>query len=221
MVVGDLHAPATHPRYMDFIQDMYEQWDCNRVVFIGDVVDLHAISFHAREMDAENVFGESQAAIEQVAEWHAVFPKAQVCIGNHDERVIRLASTVGIPELMLKPYAELWKTPGWQWDQEHIIDDVSYVHGTGLSGERPAYNRAKQTLQSTVLGHCHTVGGVNWLAGPKSTVFGLSVGCGIDPNHPAMRYGTKWLKRPMLGCGVVIDGLPYFEPMDLGGRYKR
>lgn len=220
-MVGDLHAPATHPRYMDFIQDVYEEWDCNRVVLIGDVVDHHSISFHDMELDADNVFGESEAAIEQVSVWHALFPKADVCIGNHDERVIRKASTVGIPEVMLRPYSDLWKTPGWNWDYEHVIDDVAYVHGTGLSGERPAYLMAKENNQSTVLGHCHTVGGISWIARPNSKVFGLSVGCGIDPKHPAMRYSRKWVKRPVLGCGVVIDGTPYFEPMDHRNQYKR
>ncbi len=206
---------------MDFVSDVYDQWSCDRTVFIGDVLDLHAISFHERELDADNVFGESQAAIEQVSAWHDAFPNAQVCIGNHDERVVRKAKTVGIPEAMLKPYSELWETPTWEWDMEFTIDGVRYVHGTGCSGERPAYNLAAKTMVSTVMGHTHSVGGVSWLCGPNQTVFGMNVGCGVDPEHPAMRYGKGWLKRPILGCGVVVDGAPYFELMDLQNTYNR
>lgn len=221
LVIGDLHAPATHPGYADFVSDIYDQWSCDRVVFIGDVVDLHSISFHERELDADNVFGEHQAAIEQIASWHDLFPNAQVCIGNHDERVIRKSKSVGIPEVMLKPYSELWETPTWEWDYEFSIDDVRYAHGTGCTGERPAHIQAQKSLVSTVLGHCHTVAGVSWLCGPHHTVFGMSVGCGVDPEHPSMRYGKGWMKRPILGCGVVCDGAPYFEMMDLKNTYNR
>lgn len=221
MVVGDLHAPATHPGYLSFIQDTYAQWDCNQLVFIGDVVDLHAISFHSLELDAENVFQESELAAEHLSRWYTAFPKARVCIGNHDERVIRKASSVGIPEMMMRPYKELWDTPKWDWNYEFYIDGVRYTHGTGTSGERPAYTNARASMTSTVMGHTHTVGGVSFLAGPNGTIFGMNVGCGVDPQHPAMRYSRRWTKRPVLGCGVVIDGDPFFELMDAGGIYRR
>ncbi len=221
LVIGDLHCPATHPRYIDFIRDMQDAWQTDRVVFIGDVVDLHAISYHAHELDADNVFAEHSAAKQYIAEWYEEFPKADVTVGNHDERVARKAKDVGIPEIMLKPYAELWGTPRWNWCDYTEIDGVHYTHGTGMSGERPAFTRAKQAMQSSVMGHTHSKAGVSWLAGPHQTVFGMNVGCGVDPDHPAMRYSKSHLKRPMLGCGMVIDGTPFFEPMDMGGKYRK
>jgi hypothetical protein len=39
----------------------------------------------------------------------------------------------------------------------------------------------------------------------------MDTGCGVDGNHPAMAYGKHLLSRPVLGCGVVIDGHPYYE----------
>ena len=200
---------------MDFVSDMYDQWQCNRTVFIGDIVDLHAISFHEKELDCPNVEDEHSSAKEQIAEWHDMFPNAQVCIGNHDERVVRKAKTVGITEAMLLPYKDLWDTPSWEWDYEFYIDDVRYTHGTGCSGQRPAFNMASKTMVSTVMGHTHSQAGISHLCGPKHNVFGMNVGCGVDPSHPAMRYGKAWLKRPILGCGVVVDGSPFFELMNL------
>jgi hypothetical protein len=68
---------------------------------------------------------------------------------------------------------------------------------------------------STVSGHCHSIANINWLAGPNTRLFGMNVGCGIDINHIAMSYGSNYLKKPIVSCGVVIDGHPYLELMDL------
>ena len=221
LVIADLHLPAAHPRYLEFIKDIQDEWQTNKTVFIGDVVDHHAISYHAQELDAENVFHEHAAAKTYIADWCDEFPKADVTVGNHDERVARKAKDVGIPEIMLKPYSELWGTPRWNWCDSVVIDDVFYTHGTGMSGQRIAFNRAQKAMQSTVCGHTHSVAGVSWLAGPHQTIFGMNVGCGVDPDHVAMRDSGAHLKRPMLGCGVVIDGTPFFEPMDIGRKYRR
>ena len=55
LVIGDVHEPATHPAYRAFVSDLYSAWNCDRVVFIGDVVDHHCISFHKKDVDADGV----------------------------------------------------------------------------------------------------------------------------------------------------------------------
>jgi predicted phosphodiesterase len=47
LAIGDIHAPATHPGYLTFCKDVYHEWGCDTVVFMGDVIDHQAISFHA------------------------------------------------------------------------------------------------------------------------------------------------------------------------------
>ena len=44
----------------------------------------------------------------------------------------------------------------------------------------------------------------------------MDTGCGIDANHPAMNYGRNMLSKPILSAGVVLDGIPYHEPMPCG-----
>ena len=39
LAVGDIHAPVDHPKYLKFCKDLYDEYDCNEVVLIGDVVD--------------------------------------------------------------------------------------------------------------------------------------------------------------------------------------
>jgi predicted phosphodiesterase len=213
LVIGDIHAPAEHPAYLQFCKDIYRKHKCDTVVFIGDVVDWHAISFHAANPECPGPVDEYELALEHIQRWYKAFPKAYVCIGNHDERILRLAESVSIPSKFIRDFNETWKTPKWVWAYEHCIDDVCYFHGTGANGLHPAYNMVKQRLISVVMGHCHSAGGIKWLVNPYRRVFGMDVGTGIDVRAYQFAYGKHTVRKPMVSCGVVLDGMPYHEPM--------
>ena len=223
LVIGDIHEPASHPGYRRFCQDLYDAWGCNKVVFIGDVVDHHCISFHQKDVDADGVTREAEVAAKGVRKWAKAFPKAEVMIGNHDERVFRLAASVNIPSRFIVGYEIVWSTPGWQWKRDTDIDDVHYFHGTGCSGKTPALNAAMASMQSTVIGHCHSVAGKRWACGPNKRIFGMDTGCGVDISHPARAYGKNMIRKPILAAGVVLNGLPYHEimPMARGEKYHK
>lgn len=223
LVVGDIHAPVTHPAYLRFCRDIADQWGCNRVHLIGDVVDWHAISFHPKHPDAPGASEEYERALACVQEWYAAFPKATVSIGNHDARVLRLAESVNIPSFLVKDYAEAWQTPAWKWEYDTVIDDVYYFHGTDRRGAHPAFNAVRDMGMSVVMGHVHTAGGVKWMCNPHRRLFGMDTGCGIDDRTAAMAYGKHFRQKSIIGCGVVIDGHPYYEamPMCRGEKYHR
>lgn len=223
LVVGDIHEPVAHPGYLPFIQALRDKWQPERVVFIGDILDFHGVSFHAKNPDCPGPKDEAAQAMEGVQRWSRVFPDAEVMIGNHDERVPRLAASVGIPAKFLRDYSDVWGTHGWEWKYETQIDGVHYFHGTGCSGQRPSYNRAMQSGMSTVMGHTHSVGGVSWMAGPNRRQFGMDTGCGVDTRAAAMAYGKHFARKPILSAGVVIDGIPYHEIMrcDRGEPFHR
>ena len=46
LAIGDTHLPAVHPGYLAFCSDLYDKYDCDTAVHIGDFVDHHAISAH-------------------------------------------------------------------------------------------------------------------------------------------------------------------------------
>ena len=223
LVIGDIHEPATHPGYRRFCQDLYDAWGCNRVVFIGDVIDFHCISFHQKDVDADGVTREAEEAYKGVRKWYKAFPKAEVMIGNHDERVTKQAANVNIPARFIRDYSEVWNTPKWNWKHSTKIDDVHFEHGTKRTGKMPALNVAVARMQSVVIGHCHAVGGVSWQAGPNRQVFGMDTGCGVDDSHPAFSYGRNLLRRSILSAGVVINGMPYHEimPSSRGEKYHK
>ena len=216
-IVGDIHAPFTHPEYKRFIKDTFKAWKVDHVHFIGDVVDMHAVSFHDSDPNGLSPEDEAEEAMEEVAEWYATYPKATVSIGNHDERHFRMAKKAGIPDRFIAAYSEVWKTPKWDWQTSHMFDDVLYEHGTGSNGKDAAYNRAIGKRMSVVMGHVHAFGGVKFHANETSRIFGMNVGCGVDCRAYAMEYGKNFVNRPVLGCGIVIDGKEaYFEPMQCG-----
>jgi len=223
LVIGDVHEPATHPGYLKFCKDLYNYWNCNKTIFIGDIVDHHNISFHMRNVDADDVTREAEKTKKRIQRWVKAFPKADVMIGNHDERVYRLAASVNIPARFITDYSIVWNTPKWNWVREIEVDNVHYFHGTGVGGKTPAINAALKSMQSTVIGHCHSVAGTRWQCGPNQRIFGMDTGCGVDISHPAMAYGKNIISKPILAAGVVMNGIPYHEimPMARGEKYHK
>ena len=215
LCIGDVHEPVAKDGYLEFCQDIYDAWGCNQVVFIGDLVDWHAISFHSKHPESPGAFDEYKLAYDGIQKWYKAFPKAKVCVGNHDARPNRLAATVNIPSSFLQSYEEMWNTPKWNWAFDHSIDGVYYFHGTGYSGLHPAYRAAREMGMSACIGHAHAAGGIKWLVNPNRRWFGMDVGCGIDDKRYAFAYGKHLRKKSVISCGVVIDGMPYHEMMPI------
>lgn len=215
LVIGDTHFPAVHPDYLDFVLDTKKKYKCTKIMHIGDVVDHHTISFHKKHPEHTGAMQEYEQAMKFIDTWKKLFPKMSVCIGNHDERVFRLAADAGIPPFYIKEYKKIYNTPGWDWAKDFFIDNVYYTHGTGASSQYPAFNTAKARATSCVMGHHHSVAGINWLVGPTTRYFGMDVGSGVDRTHIAMQYGSTYIKKPVVSCGAVVDGHPYLELMSL------
>lgn len=220
LIAGDPHEPVCHPGYRAFLRDLRDKYDCNKVVIIGDIVDHHAISFHAANPMCPGPADEYLLTKQKIQLWHKDFPNAIVTLGNHDLRVVRLAESVNMPAKYLRDYAEVWKTPTWKWVEDIIIDGVYYFHGTNRSGMHPAYNAMKDMLMSVVMGHCHSASGIQWRANPHRRTFGLDTGCGVDVDAYQFAYGKHMRSRPILSAAVVIDGVPHHRIMPCGPKEK-
>ena len=212
LIVGDLHAPFTREGYLEFCMEIYTKYDCNQVVFIGDLIDNHFSSFHDTDPDGHGAAEELRLAKAQIQEWYKIFPKAKVCIGNHDLIPIRKAFNAGLSTQWIKPIEEVLNTPNWTYDEEFIIDNVIYVHGTG----RKAYNRMLADLISVVQGHYHSESYIKYSVGKFRKMFAMQVGCGVNDKSYAMAYG-KHFDKMHINCGVVLDEgqLPILEYMKL------
>ena len=200
LVIGDLHEPFCLSGYLQFCQEIYAKWNCNQVVFIGDIIDNHYASYHESDPNGLSGGDELNKAIKRVQKWNRAFPVADVCIGNHDRIIMRKAFSSAIPQEWIKSYNEVLGT-NWNWVERVVYDQVQYVHGEGGT----ARTKAKNDMQSTVQGHIHTQAYIEWMVGRNFRVFGMQVGCGIDWESFAMAYARNY-KKQAIGCGVVLGG---------------
>lgn len=216
LVIGDLHLPCVRKGYMKFCSDLRKKYKTDTTVFIGDVCDNHAISFHAQHPEMPGPKNEYELAFKHTQQWYKEFHPAKVVVGNHDARIVRVAESVGIPSKFLRDYQEVWDTPKWEWDWEFLIDGVCYQHGISAGGMYPAFNTMKKFALSCVLGHFHHASGLKWLVNPYSRLFGVDVGCGIDDKSMAFAYGKHNKIRSVLSAATIIDGIPQTHIMQCG-----
>lgn len=217
LTIGDTHAPGMKRGYVQFLQRTADRHKVDRIVHIGDMVDWGSINYHEKSPALHNASKEFATAFKQVQKLYEAFPDADWMIGNHDALTERQATTIGLPVEVLKDYGELWKVPKWKVHPRFTklnIDGVLYSHGdSGQGGQDAALKQAKSEFRSSVIGHFHSQAGVRWWANKEYRIFGLSVGCGVDASRLQFDYGKKFTAKPILGCGIVIDGeRAFFEP---------
>jgi len=99
LVIGDIHLPFERKGYLEFCKEQYALYNCNKVVFIGDIIDSHYSSFHATDPDGMGGGDELALCIERIKAWYKAFPNAYVTIGNHDAIIMRKAFDSGVPKI--------------------------------------------------------------------------------------------------------------------------
>ena len=72
-----------------------------------------------------------------------------------------------------------------------------------------------------IQGHFHTDFCIKYWSSPEALRFGMTVGCLIDKDSLAFAYSRVNIRRPILGCAVIEDGIPQLIPMVLekGNRW--
>jgi predicted phosphodiesterase len=201
LVIGDLHCPFDLDGYLEHCVKTYNDYNCNTVVFAGDIIDNHYSSYHETDPDGMGAGEELEIAIKRIQKYYKAFPSAYVTIGNHDRIIMRKAFSSAIPKIWIKEYNDVLNTPNWKWVDRIVIDNVQYIHGEAGT----ARTKCRADMQSTVQGHLHTQMYSETYVGQNFRIFGMQVGCGIDFDTYAMAYAKRG-KKPAIGCGVVING---------------
>lgn len=200
LIIGDIHAPFELDGYLEFCKATYKEYNCNRVIFIGDIIDNHFSSYHETDSNGLGGKDELNLAVKRISKWYKSFPIADVIIGNHDRIIMRKAQSSAIPTKWIREYREVLDTPDWNFTDSVTYNDVLYIHGEGGT----ARSRMKKDLNSVVQGHLHTQAYCEHLVGSNFKIFGMQVGCGIDNKAYAMAYAKNYGK-PAIGCGVVLN----------------
>ncbi len=222
LVIPDLQIPYEHPDALRFTQAVADWYEPTRVVCIGDEVDQHAGGRFDPDADADSVGVELRKSIKRLRQWYAAFPEVSVCMSNHTQRIYKKAFHAGIPEAYMRTIEEWLQAPdGWTWEDFFVVDGVRYEHGDAQGGMYAARNLAMRNRSSTVIGHHHSHGAVYYIANESEMIFGMNAGCLIDIKSRAFKYAKNAALKPTLGCGVIVQGVPYFVPMLLrkNGRW--
>lgn len=212
LIISDMHAPFHHPGAIQFLKSIKKEYKPDLVVNVGDEVDLHALSFHPKDPDNPSAGDEHRQARDVLHELHSVFPKMVLAESNHGSRNYRKALDAGIPRAFLRNYNEVWGIgSGWQWVRDFTFltpkGPVYVCHGKNASVLQLSKNIGMHAIQ----GHYHTKFGIQDWGNPLGSCWAMQVGCLIDDEKLAFLYNKQEVERPIIGCGLVLEGAPRLE----------
>lgn len=224
LVISDMHIPYHHQDMVDFLKAIKKKYRPDRVVCIGDEVDKHAMSFHASDPDLPSAGDELEIAIAHLDDVYRLFPKVDIVDSNHGSMHYRKGKHNGIPRKYLRDYGEILEAPEtWKWHNNLKLkaSDGSWIYFShGL--KKNALPVAQQFGMNFVQGHYHTEFSIQYSSSPDKLIWGMTVGCLIDDDSMAFHYNKVIHQRPIIGCGIIINGQPRLIPMVLNknGRWN-
>ena len=216
LVISDLHIPYHHKDSFDFLREIKKQFKPDFVVNIGDLLDFHAISFHEHNPDLPSIGDELTVSKNYIKELESIFPNVTEVHSNHSSLVYRRAIKYGMSAQFLRPYGEFLGTKKWQW-----VDDLKLQMCNGKSvyfthGRSADVLKVSQTMaMNCVQGHYHTKFSIGYWANPDDLYWGMQVGCLINQKSMAFSYAKNFNTRFVLGCGIILNGVPRLLPMVL------
>lgn len=217
LIISDMHIPYHHPGMLPFLAGLKLRYNPTRIISIGDELDKHAMSFHDSDPDLPSAGDELRKSLPIIKEVERMFPEMDILDSNHGSMVYRKAKHHGTPRHYLRSYNDVLEVgPGWKWHMEMTIElpdgqKVYLHHGKSADGMK----LSQAMGMSVVQGHYHEKFSVDYWANPLGTYFSMQVGCLIHDQSYAFSYNNANLKRPMIGCGLIIDGVPVLELMPL------
>lgn len=223
--IPDQHAPYHHKDTIPFLKAVKAAFSPDLIVNAGDETDKHAMSFHDSDPNLDSAGAELEKAKLFLAELAQVFPDMLLCDSNHGSMHYRKAKAHGIPVQYLKTYRDILFPngggDGWHWAESWRIKtplgDVLAKHqASGTALVDAAHNQC-----NLLVGHNHGNYSIEYSASSALLYWAVYGGCLIDKDSLAFAYGKHTLRKPVLGCTVILEGRPMLVPMvlDREGRW--
>ena len=217
-----MHFPYTHPDTIFFLRALNKKYKPDKVIQIGDEVDLHSLSFHDHDPNLLSPSDELETSIKMLKHIYKTFPEVDLLESNHGSLVYRKGKALGLPRDVFKSYREILCAPkGWKWHFDLTIKtpsgDVYFTHGKTAGTGKLSQSMGMNAVQ----GHYHEKFEIFYWSSPQGLFWDMRVGCLVDDKSLAMAYNNTNIKRPIIGCGIIIDGHPKLLPMiqDKKGRW--
>ncbi len=226
LVISDTHAPFQHKDTIKFLGAIKKEFTPDRVIHIGDEIDNHAMSYHEADPDLFSAGEELVRAREVIWRIEELFPKVDVLESNHGSLWYRKARTHGIPREAIRTYEEILfprRRTSWKWHFEMEVrlpngQPCYFHHGRHANALIASQHRGMSVVQ----GHYHEKFNIQYWGTTERLNWGMNVGCLVDDKALAFEYNNSNLKRPIIGCGMIIDSQPRLMPMVLraNGRWN-
>lgn len=217
LFISDMHIPYHHKDLIPFLKHLKAKYKPTRVICLGDELDQHSLSFHDSDPDLPNAGDEIRRALPVIKEVFELFPIMDIIESNHGSLVWRKAKTNGIPKHYIKTYNDvLGVDEGWKWSFDLTLTlpngQKCYVHH-GKSSD--VVKLGQQMGMHAVQGHYHNTFKIDYWGNPTGLYFGMQCGCLVDDSSLAFSYNNVNIQRPVIGTGLIIDGVPILEAMIL------
>lgn len=212
LVIPDLQLPFENEKALSFCAYLkrHYQIDDDHVLNVGDECDQLHGGMYPKDPDGHYTpNSEIKAAREKITEWANIFPVMKVATSNHGMRWAKKASAAEIPSQMLRAYQQVLGIPetwryqdAWTFKEKHSF---MMNHGMDLGGKTPYRVAAEISGISRVFGHLHSSAGICHVKTLDKNVWGFNVGCLIDPEAYAFKYGKDSKFKPNLGAGMIFN----------------
>lgn len=222
LVIPDQHAPYQHKDALAFLSAVALKFQPQLVVNLGDELDYHAMSFHDSDPNLDSAGVELEKGKKWLRKLHDMFPDQLICDSNHGSMAFRKAKHHGLPVQLIRGYREVvfpdGAGQGWHWAESWRVKtplgDVMFKHQpSGGILVDAAHNAC-----NLVVGHHHGNYSIEYTASSSHLYYGMYSGCLIDKDAYAFAYGKHSLRKPVIGCSVIIDGRPMLVPMVLNRK---
>ena len=224
LICSDSHLPNHHEDTIDFYSAIINKLKPTYCCHVGDLCDFSSLQVNRNiDPNIDSPVLELTKTREAIKEFEKLFPKLDITYGNHDLRLQRKSENMGIPSDFIKGFNQLLNiTADWKWHQKLLIPLPS---GQDLF---VTHNFKANILQSAMglnccfaCGHFHTQMQLSYASSPTQLYWAMCVGTTLNPKSDAFKYQRTFVKRPLLGCGIVIDSIPQIIPMilDKHGRW--
>ena len=217
LLISDMHIPYNHRDTLDFLSDLNKEYKPKKIICMGDELDQHSISFHPTDPDLYGPGDELKAALPTIKALKKLFPKMDLLESNHGSLVYRKAKHHGIPKHYIKSYNDILEVDsGWQWHFDLTVKlpsglDCYFHHGKVLESLRLSQVMSMCCVQ----GHFHESFAIKYWSNPNALYWAMNAGCLVDDKSLAMSYNNVNVKRPIIGTGVIVEGMPVLVPMQL------
>lgn len=214
LFISDLQIPFEAEHALKFCKTVQREFGIpeENVYNVGDELDLYHGSLHKKDPDADLTPGQELVlSRKKLKLWYREFKSMKIALSNHGLRWLRKAFEADIPGEVLRCYRDLINAPkGWVWKERWHIKgsraEMLMIHGMGYGGMYGHRNAAIDAGKNTIIGHLHANAGVAHINTNGRQIWGMNTGCLINPEAFAFKYGKYSRNKPILTCGVVLDG---------------